>query len=228
MRVCTSPLIMGVCPVEYSAFISSVSGLALTRAGRLQRGRTNIADRASSAIPACAECPAPISAPPTTGRGRAAATSSPTTSPAHGKADMDTIEPHRAAVRRCAKAIDDWEPIVHAWVRLELDAAIVAAQRADRDEVVRPLSGNTLGIKDIYDTAEQPTSYGSTLYNGHRPRADAAAVALLKRGGAVPLSQTVTAEIPHAHPPPTTKPPPPTPPPPRPPSGTPAAPAART
>jgi hypothetical protein len=140
--------------VEYRAFISSVSGLALTRAGRLRRGRTDIADGASSAIPACAECPAPILAPPTTGRGRAVAASSPTTSPAHRKADMDTIEPHLAAVRRCAKAIDDWEPVIHAWVRLELDAAVVAAQQADRDEV-RPLSGNTLGIKDIYDTADQ-------------------------------------------------------------------------
>jgi len=70
---------------------------------------------------------------------------------------MDTIEPHLAAVRRCAKAIDDWEPVIHAWVRLELDAAVGAAQQADRDEV-RPLSGNTLGIKNIYDTADQPTS----------------------------------------------------------------------
>jgi hypothetical protein len=34
MRVSTSPLIMGVCPVEYRAFISSVGGLALTGAGR--------------------------------------------------------------------------------------------------------------------------------------------------------------------------------------------------
>ena len=191
--------------MEYRAFISSVSGLALTRAGRLRRGRTDIADGASSAIPACAECPAPILAPPTNGRGRAVAASSPTTSPAHRKADMDTIEPHLAAVRRCAKAIDDWEPVVHAWVRLELDAAVVAAQRADRDEV-RPLSGNTLGIKDIYDTAEQPTSYGSTLYTGHQPRADAAAVVLLKRSGAIPLGKTVTAEFAYAHPGPTRNP----------------------
>jgi len=118
---------------------------------------------------------------------------------------MDTIEPHLAAVRRCAKAIDDWEPVVHAWVRLELDGAVVAAQRADRDEV-RPLSGNTLGIKDIYDTAEQPTSYGSTLYSGHQPRADAAAVVLLKRSGAIPLGKTVTAEFAYAHPGPTRNP----------------------
>jgi Asp-tRNA(Asn)/Glu-tRNA(Gln) amidotransferase A subunit family amidase len=63
-----------------------------------------------------------------------------------------------------------------------------------------------MGIKDIYDTAEQPTSYGSTLYNGHQPRADAAAVVLLKRGGAIPLGKTVTAEFAYAHPGPTRNP----------------------
>jgi hypothetical protein len=55
MRVCTSPLIMGRCPVKYRAFIDSVSGLALTRHGRLRREHTGIAGRASSAIPVCAE-----------------------------------------------------------------------------------------------------------------------------------------------------------------------------
>src|ERR1700682_1631347 len=196
---------MGVCPAKSRAFIGSVSGLALTRAGRSRRGRTDVADRASSAIPACADCPVPIVAPPTTGGGRAVGASPPATSPVDSKADMYATDPHLAAVRRCAKAIDDWEPVVHAWVRLELDAAVVAAQRADRDQV-RPLSGNTLGIKDMYDTAEQPTSYGSTLYSGHQPRADAAAVVLLTRSGAIPLGKTVTAEFAYAHPGPTRKP----------------------
>jgi Asp-tRNA(Asn)/Glu-tRNA(Gln) amidotransferase A subunit family amidase len=118
---------------------------------------------------------------------------------------MDAIGPHLAAVRRCAKAIDDWEPVVRAWVRLDLDAAVAAAQQADLNEV-RALSGNTLGIKDIYDTAEQPTSYGSPLYKDHQPRADAAAVVLLKRSGAIALGKTVTAEFAYAHPGPTRNP----------------------
>jgi len=114
-------------------------------------------------------------------------------------------EPHLTAVHRCIEAIEDWEPSVHAWVRLDLGAALTAARDADRRES-RPLSGLTLGIKDIYDTSDQPTGYGSPLYTDHRPHADATAVALLKLGGAIALGKTVTAEFAYAHPGPTRNP----------------------
>ena len=41
-----------------------------------------------------------------------------------------------------------------------------------------PLRGLPVGFKDIFDTADLPTQYGSPIYAGYRPRADAS------RGGA--------------------------------------------
>src|SRR6185436_13437383 len=48
---------------------------------------------------------------------------------------------------------------------------------------------------DIIDTADMPTEYGSPIYDGHRPRADAACVALLREAGAVIMGKTVTVEL---------------------------------
>jgi Asp-tRNA(Asn)/Glu-tRNA(Gln) amidotransferase A subunit family amidase len=50
-------------------------------------------------------------------------------------------------------------------------------------------------VKDIFDTAELPTQYGSPIYAGYRPKADAAAVALLRRAGGLVLGKTVTTEL---------------------------------
>jgi len=56
------------------------------------------------------------------------------------------------------------------------------------------------GIKDIIDTEDLPTEYGSPVYRGHRPRADAACVALLKAAGCLILGKTVTTEFAQNHP----------------------------
>ena len=58
-----------------------------------------------------------------------------------------------------------------------------------------PLTGLTLGVKDIIDTADAPTSYGSPIYAGYQPLADAACVALLEAAGAVSVGKTVTTEF---------------------------------
>ncbi len=61
-------------------------------------------------------------------------------------------------------------------------------------------------MKDIFDTADQPTEYGSPIYAGHRPRADAGVVAQLRAAGAVVLGKTVTTELAVYTPGPTTNP----------------------
>ena len=58
-----------------------------------------------------------------------------------------------------------------------------------------PLRGLPVGIKDIYDTADLPTQYGSPIYSGYRPRADSAAVALVRRAGGLILGKTVTTQF---------------------------------
>src|SRR5439155_16477082 len=58
-----------------------------------------------------------------------------------------------------------------------------------------PLRGLPVGVKDIFDTADFPTEYGSSIYAGHRPKADAAMVALVRRAGGVLVGKTVTTEF---------------------------------
>jgi len=63
-----------------------------------------------------------------------------------------------------------------------------------------PLAGVTVGVKDLIDTADMPTDYGSAIYEGHRPAADAAVVAQLRELGATALGKTVTTEFAWRHP----------------------------
>ena len=57
------------------------------------------------------------------------------------------------------------------------------------------LAGVPVGVKDIFDTAELPTEYGSPIYKGHRPAWDAAVVAAARAAGAIVLGKTVTTEF---------------------------------
>jgi Asp-tRNA(Asn)/Glu-tRNA(Gln) amidotransferase A subunit family amidase len=115
------------------------------------------------------------------------------------------IEPNQLGAREAARRIE----------RGELDAQALLAscleRIAARDAEVRawvfvnkdrraftpasPLYGIPVGVKDIFDTADMPTQHGSPIYAGHRPRADAAPVALTRRAGGVILGKTVTAEF---------------------------------
>jgi Asp-tRNA(Asn)/Glu-tRNA(Gln) amidotransferase A subunit family amidase len=57
-----------------------------------------------------------------------------------------------------------------------------------------------IGVKDVIDTADMPTAYGSAIYKGYQPRADAACVSLARAAGAVILGKTETAEFASIHP----------------------------
>jgi Asp-tRNA(Asn)/Glu-tRNA(Gln) amidotransferase A subunit family amidase len=99
----------------------------------------------------------------------------------------------RAAIELCAEVIAARENEVGAFVALDLDAARRAA--ADPHLAATPLRGLPLAFKDIYDTADFPTQYGSPIYAGYRPRADATAVALARRAGGIVIGKTVTTEF---------------------------------
>ena len=100
-----------------------------------------------------------------------------------------------ALVRACLDRIAEREPAVQAWQHLDPQQAIAAAQACDKSPARGPLHGVPIGVKDIMDTAEMPTTYGSRAYEGFRPRADAACVALARAAGAVVLGKTVTTEF---------------------------------
>ena len=103
-------------------------------------------------------------------------------------------------VRSCLDRVSAREPEVGAWAYIDADLALEQARALDRVEPRGPLHGVPVGIKDIIDTADMPTEYGSPIYRGHRPAADAACVALLRRAGCVILGKTVTTEFAHNHP----------------------------
>ncbi|MGH7124719.1 MAG: amidase, partial [Stellaceae bacterium] len=97
----------------------------------------------------------------------------------------------RAYLHRIAER----EAAVGAWQYLDPQQAIAAAQALDRGPRRGPLHGLPIGVKDIMDTGDMPTTYGSKAYEGYRPRADAACVALARAAGGLVLGKTVTTEF---------------------------------
>ena len=89
----------------------------------------------------------------------------------------------------CLARITEREPDVHAFAFLDPEQARRASLRPG------PLHGIPLGVKDVFDTADMPTEYGSSIWKGWRPRADAAAVTWAEQAGAVVIGKTVTAEF---------------------------------
>ena len=109
-------------------------------------------------------------------------------------------------VRACLDRIEQQEPTVHAWRFLDPELALVQARRCDASEIRSPLHGVPVAIKDQFDTADMPTGYGSPIYEGHRPVADAGSVARLREAGAVILGKTKLTEFALYHPTDTTNP----------------------
>src|SRR3984885_14868455 len=58
-----------------------------------------------------------------------------------------------------------------------------------------PLQGIPIGVKDVLDTAEMPSEYGSPIWAGWRPRADAACVAWARTAGGLSYGKKVTTEF---------------------------------
>ncbi|HEY6134355.1 MAG TPA: amidase [Rubrivivax sp.] len=109
-------------------------------------------------------------------------------------------------MRACLDRIGEREGEVHAFCRLDADAALAQARTLDAGPWRGPLHGLPLGVKDLFDTTYFPTSYGSAVYANHRPAADAAAVALCREAGAVLPGKTVSTEFAYFHPGPTRNP----------------------
>lgn len=111
-----------------------------------------------------------------------------------------------ALVAACLERIADRDEHLKAWVHVAGDSALATARALDREPPRSLLHGVPVGIKDVIDTADMPTTFNSPIYAGHRPKADAAAVALLRRAGCVILGKTATAEFAFSSPPSTRNP----------------------
>jgi Asp-tRNA(Asn)/Glu-tRNA(Gln) amidotransferase A subunit family amidase len=99
----------------------------------------------------------------------------------------------RAVIDLCAEAIAAREGEIGAFATLDIAAARRSA--AAPHLLALPLRGMPAGIKDIFDTADFPTAYGSPIHAGHRPNADAAMVMMVRRAGGIVPGKTVTTQF---------------------------------
>ncbi len=104
----------------------------------------------------------------------------------------------------CLGRVREVDGNIQAWAFLDPAHALRQAQAADAHRMagrpLGPLHGVPVGIKDIFDTADYPTEFGSALWRGRTPREDAVAVARLRAAGAIVLGKTVTTEYAYFHP----------------------------
>jgi len=108
----------------------------------------------------------------------------------------DGSDTPRAYLERCLEKIAAIEEDVMAWEIVNTEPARAAADEAGaRYKAGTPLSlidGMPIGVKDLIETVDMPTEYGSVLFKGYQPLRDAASVYAMRKGGAVILGKTVT------------------------------------
>ncbi|MGB2711586.1 MAG: amidase [Conexibacter sp.] len=97
---------------------------------------------------------------------------------------------HEAATAAAA-AIERTEPRVRAFITITLDEAL------DHARVPRggPLTGLPIAVKDLFDTTLCRTTYGSAIFSGHRPTANAGIVERALGAGATIMGKTSTHEF---------------------------------
>src|SRR5262245_7784787 len=114
--------------------------------------------------------------------------------------------PCEAVVRACLERVDARERQVHAWSYIDAATALTSARAVDKSDKRGSFAGVPFGVKDIIDTYDMPTEWGTPIYRGRQPERDAACVALSRKAGGVLLGKTVTTEFANLHPGPTRNP----------------------
>ena len=109
--------------------------------------------------------------------------------------EVSPVEVVNAHLERCERL----NPTLNAFITLAPEQAIKEAEKAEREinagNYRSPLHGIPVGIKDIFDTENIRTTYGSSFYREHVPEKDAASVKLLKQAGAIILGKCNTHEF---------------------------------
>ena len=85
---------------------------------------------------------------------------------------------------------------VKAWRDFPDENALNSPPNGEFQNSIGPLSGLTVGVKDIIDVVGIPTRHGSPIYENAPPAvADAECVALMRAAGATIVGKTVTTEL---------------------------------
>ncbi len=97
-----------------------------------------------------------------------------------------------------AARIEATEPILNAFTTVCAERAEAEAVEAERRLAAgegRALEGIPIAVKDLIDTADVRTTYGSAIYSEHVPDADAEAVRRAREAGAIVVGKTSTHEF---------------------------------
>lgn len=101
------------------------------------------------------------------------------------------------AMQQTQTAIAQYDPAIGAFSCLA-GAGLAVDEAA---HAAGPLAGLPVAVKDIFDTRELPTAYGSPLYAGLAPpRSDAAIVGVIRSAGGVVVGKTTTTEFAYLEP----------------------------
>lgn len=105
-----------------------------------------------------------------------------------------TLRP-RDVVQACLDRITERNAEVNAFTSFDGRRALHDAEALGAFNPRRPLYGVPFAVKDVIDTADYPTCYGSSVYSGHRPQRDASCVTLAREHGGVLLGKAATCEF---------------------------------
>lgn len=111
-----------------------------------------------------------------------------------GKRELSPVE----VVKACLARVEQYNPLVNAVVTLNeraVDDARDLERRLSRGDLVGPLCGLPVGIKDVTEVAGLRTTYGSPVYADFVPSEDALVVRRLRQADAVILGKTNTPEF---------------------------------
>jgi aspartyl-tRNA(Asn)/glutamyl-tRNA(Gln) amidotransferase subunit A len=105
--------------------------------------------------------------------------------------EISAVEVTRAHLERISAV----EPALHSFLHLAADGALAAAAAVDERRrsgapPVSPLAGVPLALKDVFTTADMPTTCGSRILDGWRPPYDATVTRKLRAAGVVILGKT--------------------------------------
>lgn len=95
--------------------------------------------------------------------------------------------------------IEEHEPQVQAFAAFNPQRVRAQAGKLTQENHQGLLAGVPVGIKDIFDSADQPTQFHSPIYAGHQPSRDAHVVTLLRQAGALVMGKTHTTEFAYMH-----------------------------
>jgi aspartyl-tRNA(Asn)/glutamyl-tRNA(Gln) amidotransferase subunit A len=108
---------------------------------------------------------------------------------------LSPVEYLTALLRR----IDALDPKLHAFIRLDADAAMTAAKAAEAEiaagRIRGPLHGVPVGVKDIIDVAGLPTTGHSKILLDNVARSDAVVIQKLRQAGAIVIGKLSTHEF---------------------------------